>query len=165
MTGPMGSQDDDRDDDENFVWFRKLNNNPLTINTSEIDADTYSMDLADLPSVAASQIFLKDAVKGNISTDFRGTFAAAAGDVDGDDRPDFISGDLLQGIRLYLNNGTATPFGDATTGTNTDSSVDDYSSVVLGDADNDGDLDLIAGINGNPNRLYLNDGNGNFVRH
>jgi len=44
-----GSRDDLRDDDVNYHWFRKSNNNPFTI-TSPVDSTTYSTSLADLPN-------------------------------------------------------------------------------------------------------------------
>ena len=43
-----GSADDMRDDDVNLNWFRASNNNPFTI-AGDVDASTYSRDLADLP--------------------------------------------------------------------------------------------------------------------
>ncbi len=47
--GVIGSSDDIRGDDKNLVWFRRLNNDPFTIDTV-IDSTTYSRSLTDLPA-------------------------------------------------------------------------------------------------------------------
>lgn len=47
--GKIGSSDDIRGDDENLHWFRRVNNDPFTIDTV-IDSTTYSRDLSDLPT-------------------------------------------------------------------------------------------------------------------
>ncbi|MCW8830090.1 MAG: FG-GAP-like repeat-containing protein, partial [Gammaproteobacteria bacterium] len=71
----------------------------------------------------------------------------ATGDVNNDGKTD-----LIQGTRLYLNDGTSTPFSSG--GIDIDSGGFDK---ALGDVDNDGDLDLVeATLSGA--WLYLNDG-------
>ncbi len=145
-----GSHDDERGDDEGFLWFRRLNNNPFTLDQTEIDEDSYSMSLLDLPTVPIDDTYLDDPVTGNISTDFRGTRSVAVGDVNGDNRPDVIAADLLQGVRLYLNDATSVPFGNSTVGINIISSTDDFQAVALGDVDNDTDRDIIVGRDGDP---------------
>jgi hypothetical protein len=160
--GVAGSNDDERADDDGFVWFRRLNNNPFTLDQSEVDQDTYSMSLADLPTVPANETYLNDPVAGNISTDNRSTRGIAAGDVNGDNRPDVVTADILQGVRLYLNNGTAAPFDNSTVGVNIVSGIDDFQAVALGDIDNDNDLDIVVGRAGDPILLFTNDGSGIF---
>lgn len=49
VDGVIGSSDDVRGDDENLVWFRRVNNDPFTID-SVIDSTTYSRHLTDLPA-------------------------------------------------------------------------------------------------------------------
>ena len=94
-------------------------------------------------------------------TDF--TDAIALGDLDGDGDIDLIARNINFGSvgyqnKMYLNNGTASPFDHLEEGTVIGDSEDgDFSNLVLGDVDNDGDLDLITS-NFNHNKLYLNDG-------
>ncbi len=96
----------------------------------------------------------------------------AMGDVDGDGDLDLVVASVGAGSqygqsRLYLNNGTGT-FTDVTA-TRMPSGLYDIRSVVLGDVDGDGDLDLALGnvgyitVSTSSNRLYLNDGTGRFT--
>ncbi|QTA88232.1 choice-of-anchor D domain-containing protein [Desulfonema magnum] len=93
----------------------------------------------------------------NISTDIHQTRSAALGDIDGDGDSDLVAGNYGDPNRLYLNNGTDNPF-HGITGTDITSDSHHTRSVVLGDVDGDGDLDMIAGNDGETNRLYLNNG-------
>jgi hypothetical protein len=93
----------------------------------------------------------------DITSDAHYTLSVALGDVDGDGDLDLVTGNGLQANRLYLNDGTATPF-SGVAGSDVSSDADDTTSVALGDVDGDGDLDLVAGNCGQANRLYLNDG-------
>ncbi|MEN8803477.1 MAG: putative Ig domain-containing protein [Thiogranum sp.] len=46
--GIIGSHDDSRGDDVNLHWYRKLNNNPFTIDAT-VDSSSYARALSDLP--------------------------------------------------------------------------------------------------------------------
>ena len=93
----------------------------------------------------------------NISDDSDNTILIALGDIDSDGDLDVIAGNIGHQNRLYLNNGTTNPFADAV-GVNITDDSDDTFSIALGDIDDDGDLDVVTGNNGDPDRLYLNNG-------
>jgi hypothetical protein len=96
----------------------------------------------------------------DITSDARATRSVALGDVDRDGDLDLVVGNDGQPNRLYLNNGTANPWGGAI-GSDITSDARATRSVALGDVDLDGDLDLVVGNDGQPNRLYLNNGTAN----
>ena len=104
-----------------------------------------------------------DATAQRMPVDDDETTSLAIGDVDGDGDLDMVVGNwgqFGQQNRLYLNNGTGT-FTDATA--QRMPVDDDYtSSLVLGDVDGDGDLDMVVG-NRLQNLLYLNNGTGTFT--
>ena len=83
------------------------------------------------------------------------------GDVDNDGDLDLVAGNGGGAVgsnthfnRLYINDGT----GNFAAGVDIDKDGDDTNSVVLGDVNGDGDLDLISGNVVEPNRLYSNIG-------
>ncbi len=94
--------------------------------------------------------------------DVRGNFGL--GDVDGDKDLDIYFPNINGQNRLYLNDGKG-KFTDVTSAQLPQVSTQEYASV-LGDVDNDGDLDaMTAGTTGavaTQNKIYLNDGKGTF---
>ena len=104
------------------------------------------------------------------------TTAVALADLDGDDVLDLITGSFAQTTRRWLNNGSGQFEDAAALG---DDFIDALISVdparIVGsvlppltlaiatdDVDRDGDNDVVTGNFGQPNRLFLNDGKGQF---
>jgi hypothetical protein len=93
----------------------------------------------------------------DISSDVHSTYSVRLADVDGDGSLDLLAGNYGGQInRLYLNNGSADPF-SGVTGADISNDAKYAYSIVLGDVDGDGDLDLTTGNGNQANRLYLND--------
>lgn len=88
------------------------------------------------------------------------TFDVALADVDKDGDLDLLTANYESTRnRLYLNDGSA---GFSSTGVDIGSESESSLSLVLGDLDGDGDLDLIVGNDGVTNKAYFNDGSGGF---
>lgn len=98
----------------------------------------------------------------DISTDSHNTYDVELGDMDGDGDLDVVvaNNSTSAGNRLYLNNGTANPFDDKSTGMDISADRNGTCGIALGDVDDNGTLDVVAGNyhSGSKNRLYLNTG-------
>ena len=93
----------------------------------------------------------------SITDDSDQTESITLGDIDGDGDLDVVTGNWNRPNRYYLNNGTTKPF-DNGAGVNITDDSDNTKIITLGDLDSDGDLDIVAGNNATPNRVYLNNG-------
>ncbi|KPJ90450.1 MAG: hypothetical protein AMJ53_13520, partial [Gammaproteobacteria bacterium SG8_11] len=131
---------------------------------ADLNADGY-MDLIMGNHDQVNRLMLNDGTGKylpgiNISADKNDTTAVAAGDVNLDGLADIIVGNSGSG-QLLLNNGSGfaagnNPFVASTGLINLDGL--NISAFALDDVDNDGDEDLVVGVNGGANLLYLNQG-------
>ena len=80
------------------------------------------------------------------------------GDVDGDGDIDLVTAESFRRNRIYLNDGTGSPFDVNTVGSNIGNIQHTTRSASLVDLDRDGDLDVVFGNTGQENRYYLNNG-------
>ncbi|MBT8447448.1 MAG: VCBS repeat-containing protein, partial [Gammaproteobacteria bacterium] len=82
-------------------------------------------------------------------------------DMDADGDLDVVCGNIAQSDRLYLNNGSATPF-SGVAGSDIGTETVNTGAIALGDLNNDGAMDIVAGngafFGAELNRYYLNNG-------
>jgi hypothetical protein len=138
--------------------------NTLSIALGDVDRDG-DLDLVAGHGGHVDRLYLNNGTRdpwasvagSDITADAQNTYPVALGDVDRDGDLDLVAGNSGQTNRLYLNNGTADPW-NGVTGSDITTDAHDTWSVALGDVDDDGDLDLVAGNYAQVNRLYLNNG-------
>ncbi|MFM8358423.1 MAG: FG-GAP repeat domain-containing protein, partial [Verrucomicrobiota bacterium] len=86
----------------------------------------------------------------------------AAGDVDGDGRPDLLLLDLAGANALFRNQG-GWVFEDITAAAGLAQPIPGSRGAVFADADGDRDLDLLLAVSGGGVRFFRNDGRGKFT--
>ncbi len=93
----------------------------------------------------------------NITSDNFLASDLALADLNYDGHLDVISGNYGVKNRIYLNNGTSNPF-DGITGSNVTDYTSNTEAIILIDINNDDNLDIIEGNEGQVNYVYINNG-------
>lgn len=141
---------------------------------ADLDNDG-DVDLVSLNQDEVNRVHLNNGAgsfsSADIGAEADDTQDGALGDLNGDGLLDLVVANNSAGqtSKIYINNGTGAPFDGVAAVEFTAVNDPDYAhSVVLGDADNDGDLDIFLSTAGGVvpptfgNRLYVNDGTGVF---
>lgn len=90
------------------------------------------------------------------------TWALAVGDVNGDAARDVVTGNWNQPLHVYFGDGLGHVGGSPEAEQSLGSSQACIMDIALGDADGDGDLDIVAVRDRQPILVYFNDGTGHF---
>ena len=136
-----------------------------SIITVDIDGDG-DMDILEGNDGQTNRVYLNNghgtfAGGSTIWNTIKKTRSLVTADIDGDGDLDVLTGNYNQHNFVYFNHGDGT-FDHGTEISNVPSALNKTFSLTMADIDGDGDIDVLEGNFNQANRVYLNDGNGNF---
>ena len=140
------------------------------------DSGTGEYNAAYFNSSGTTDPFDTDTPTNQIGSDDLLTTAVALADLDGDGDKDLITGSFAQSTRRWLNDGSGQFVDPAALGDDVSDALISFDperiagsilppltlALAVADIDRDGDNDVVTGNFGQPNRLFLNDGEGQF---